>query len=161
MTKDDTTNEISPLEQKVFDLEAELVIAQELAEKEKSKALLALADLQNFQRREQENKANWGTMAVCDFWKKNTKSLLELQLASSHTEDEAVKSVIEKYLEALSASGLSVIAPEAGTLVDTDLHEVLMAAEGKPGTVVQVLEPGWKYNETTLVPAKVSAAPQA
>lgn len=160
MTKKDSKTEKSPLEDRILELENQLLKMQTLAEEEKSKGLRALADLQNFQRREQENKANWGTMAVCDFWKKNTKSLLELQLAASHTEDEAVKSVIEKYLEALAGSGLSVIAPEPGEEVDTNLHEVLMAAEGTPGTIVQVLEPGWKYNETTLMPAKVSAAPQ-
>lgn len=161
MTKNQKGSELNPLEQKIIALEAELLATQALAEEEKNKGLRALADLQNQQRREQENRANWGNMAVSDFWRKNTKSLLELQLAASHTEDAAVKNVIEKYLQALGEMGLSMIAPEAGERLDTDLHDVLMAAEGKPGTIVQVLEPGWRYKETTLVPAKVSAASES
>lgn len=161
MTKNQKDSELNPLEQKIIALEAELLATQALAEEEKNKGLRALADLQNQQRREQENRANWGNMAVSDFWRKNTKSLLELQLAASHTEDAAVKNVIEKYLQALGEMGLSMIAPEAGERLDTDLHDVLMAAEGKPGTIVQVLEPGWRYKETTLVPAKVSAASES
>lgn len=161
MKKEKPSSKINPLEKKILDLEAQLLTAQALADEEKNKALRALADLQNYQRREQENRANWGNMAVTDFWRKNTKSLLELQLAASHTSDAAVKNVIEKYLQALGDMGLSMIAPEAGEVLNTDLHDVLMAAEGKPGTIVQVLEPGWKYKEITLVPAKVSAAPQS
>lgn len=161
MTKDKKTQKNNPLEKKILELEAELLGAHNLVEEERSKALRALADLQNYQRREQENRANWGNMAVIDFWRKNTKSLLELQLAASHTKDEAVKNVIEKYLQALGDMGLSMISPEAGEVLNTDFHDVLMAAEGTPGTIVQVLEPGWKYKDTTLVPAKVSAAPQS
>ncbi len=55
--------------------------------------------------------------------------------------------------------GIEKIAPVAGEILDPDQHEVLMVAEGKAGTIVQVLEPGWKYLGKVLVAAKVSAVP--
>ena len=158
MTKEDTSP--SPLEDKIIELETALLEAQTQVETEKEKALRALADLQNFQRREAEMKAKWSDMAVSDFLKKGIKKMLELSLASTHTEDEDMKKVIESFFKNLAEQGLTALNPEAGADINPDEHEVLMTEEGDAGKIVRVLEPGWKYNEIVIQPAKVSAALQ-
>lgn len=150
----------SPLEERVEALEAEVSGLQGQLDDEKSKALRALADLQNYQRRETEARSGWSEMAVAEFLQKNLKKFLELQLAVEHTKDPDVAQVITSLFTELEKSGFQRIAPEVGTPLDPDLHEVLMAKEGKPGTVIQVLEPGWKYGNKTLQPAKVAASLQ-
>lgn len=158
MTKKD--DKPCPLETRIEELEEALLVAQEQVDTEKEKALRALADLQNFQRREAEMKTKWSDMAVSEFLKKNIKKLLELSLASTHTSDEDVKKVIESFFVSIGEQGLIAITPEAGSDLNTDEHEVLMTEEGDAGKIVRVLEPGWKYNDIVLQAAKVSAALQ-
>jgi molecular chaperone GrpE len=69
-----------------------------------------------------------------------------------------MKKVIGQFFEQLQKDGLEKIEPKTGEILDTNLHEVLIAAEGKAGTIVQTLEAGWKYKEMVISPAKVSAA---
>jgi molecular chaperone GrpE len=118
----------------------------------------ALADLENFRRRESENKKNWSNLAIAEFCRSQLKTFLELQMGVQHSTDEDVKKVVTKFFSNLSTSGLNMIEPKPGETIDPDKHEVLMAESGdNPGTIVQVLEPGWQFQETILAPAKVSA----
>lgn len=149
---------IDPLVEKVEELENQLLEAQNKYEEAESAKLRALADLQNFQRRQGEEKAQWSSFAVGNFIKSFLPRFLELQMGIDHSKDEDAKKVVEKFFEELTKQGLEKVNPEPGTAVDTNLHEVLMQAEGAPGTVVQVLEPGWKFGETIIAPAKVSGA---
>jgi molecular chaperone GrpE len=162
MTKKDqdstTTDDVNKVTQTIAALEAALLEAKTHVEQAKEAQLRALADLQNVQRREAENKQFWSQMAVSDFLRKFLPSLLELSLASAHTDDKDVKSVIEKFNTKIDDLGITKIEPVNGDPIDTDHHEVLMAAEGTPGTIVQTLELGWKYQDQVLLPAKVSAA---
>ncbi|HEY5714745.1 MAG TPA: nucleotide exchange factor GrpE [Candidatus Gracilibacteria bacterium] len=153
-------NTPSPLEQKVLELEQLLETAQLRLEESNSARLRALADLQNHQRREAENRASWGSIAVCTFLKHTIPSFLELQLGATHTSDANIKAVIDKFFTSLTQSGLQKIEPTAGDPLDTNAHEVMMQAEGKAGCVVSTLEPGWQYQNTVIIPAKVSAAMQ-
>ena len=148
----ETNNNLSPLEEKVTELETQL------ADAEGSK-MRALADLENFRRRESESRANWSAEAIANWVKQIIPSLQELMLGAEHTSDADVKAVISKFVNNLEKLGLEKINPEPGTPADHDLHEVLMTAEGEPGTVVQVLEPGWKVGPKVIIPAKISGAP--
>jgi molecular chaperone GrpE (heat shock protein) len=148
----------NPFLSRIEELESELLSATEkleLAENQKSRAL---ADLANFQRRETENRGKWSEMAISDFLKKSLPSFLELYLGLEHSEDENFHQVVNKFFENLAKNGLEKISPAAGDSIDPYLHEVLMIAEGEPGKVVKVLEPGWKFNSTVIQPAKISGA---
>ena len=149
---------MSPLQARVLELEAQLEELMTQLETEKEQRARAAADLQNFQRRQTEDKAAWSELAVVGFLRSFLPALLELSLGAEHTTDEGVKKVIEKFMTTAAGLGITKIAPEPGTPVDPNLHEVLMVAEGEPGAVVQLLEPGWQYGERVLVAAKVSAA---
>lgn len=157
-TKKDATMDLTVLTEKIEALEAELLATKNEVEKAKEGQIRALADLQNFQRREAENKKFWSQMAVEEFLRKFIPSFLELSLASAHTEDKDVKTVIEKFAAKMSDLGMVKIDPQPGEGLNPDEHEVLMTAEGEPGTIVQTLEIGWKYLDKALIPAKVSAA---
>ena len=143
---------------RIEELEAELLSITEKAESVENQKSRALADLANFQRREAENRMKWSEMAISDFLKKSLPSFLELYLGSEHSEDENFHQVVNKFFESLAKNGLEKISPATGDSIDPYMHEVLMIAEGEPGKVVKVLEPGWKFNTTVIQPAKISGA---
>ena len=60
--------------------------------------------------------------------------------------------------EELKKMGLHPIEPKKGDALDPQCHEVLMAEEGPVGTVIKTLDPGWKFGEIVLTPAKISGA---
>ncbi|PID70417.1 nucleotide exchange factor GrpE [bacterium DOLZORAL124_38_8] len=157
-TQETTLNGLEELTAKIETLEADLAAAQTETETAKEAQMRALADLANFQRRETENKKLWSQFAVADFLKKVIPSFLELKLGADHSQDESIKQVVEKLWKNLETVGLTAINPAPETEVNPNEHEVLMVAEGQPGCIVQVLEPGWKLHEQVILPAKVSAA---
>ena len=150
--------EIDGFAAQVENLETQISELQEQLAAANSQKMRALADLENYRRRESEQKAQWSKIVVSDFIKKVLPSFLELSLGASHSEDEAVKKVIEKFFETLGKEGLAKIEPTPGELIDPQFHEVLMAEEGEAGTVVKILEPGWKYQDIVMIPAKISGA---
>ena len=133
-------------------------LESKLQEAEQTK-LRVLADLENFKRREGEARARWSQDATADWVKNILPSLQELLLGAEHTKDEDIQKVITRFMGKLEAQGLTKIMPQPGEEINPDEHVVLMAAEGVPGTVVQILEPGWKLQETVILPAKISGAP--
>ena len=146
---------------KILELEQALEEAMAKLEEAESTKLRALADLQNYQRREAEQRTQWGDLAVGSFLKAVLPSFLELQLGAQHSSDQGVKQVVDKFFGNLSQGGLSKIEPQPGDVLDPNFHEVMMTAEGESGKIVQTLESGWQYKNTVLIPAKVSAAMQS
>lgn len=154
--KDETAT--SPLEDRIVELEAELETAQAQAEEAKAASLRALADLENFRRRQAGQQAQWSSQAVSAFLRTVLPSFLELSLGASHSQDEAMQQVVEKFFDSLRKQGLQHISPKAGEAIDPEKHEVLMVEEGDAGTIVRCLEIGWQFNDQVIQPAKVSGA---
>lgn len=146
------------LAQKIEKMETEILALQSKLEQGEESKLRALADLQNYQRRETGNKKNWSEQAVCEFLSVILPNFLELGLGAEHSENEDFQKVVAKFFEKLSTQGVEKIQPTEGEKVDPTFHEVVMVGKGKSGEVVAVLEPGWKFGETVISPAKVSAA---
>lgn len=159
MNQKKTDAKLNPLQEKVLELESALETAQAEAEEAKAASLRALADLENFRRRQSGEQAKWSEQAVTDFLRKVLPSFLELSLGASHSEDEGMQQVVEKFFDNLRQQGLTDINPAAGEAIDPEQHEVLMVEEGQAGTVVRCLEIGWAFNQTVIQPAKVSGAP--
>ncbi len=150
----------SPLEDRIFELEAALEAAQTELETAKDGQVRALADLENFRRRQTEEQATWHKRAVLGFFQRIMPNLLELSLGAAHSIDEAAKSTINKFFADLSKHGFNKIEPQPGDSIDADRHEVLMAEDGEPGKVVRCLELGWEYDGHVVAPAKISGTPQ-
>ena len=158
-TNDGTTNNnlsekkvLASLKEKITELESQLKNAEQAK-------MRALADLENFRRREGESRTNWSRDAIADWTRNFIPSLQELLLGAEHTSDKDVQKVIEKFMGKLDKQGLKKIAPTTGDEINPNEHSVLMAADGEPGKVVQVLEAGWKLGENVILPAKISGAP--
>lgn len=157
MTDSKKGDDKAPLVQRLEELEAQLTdfeARMTAAEEQKNRAL---ADMENFRRRETEQRQNWTTVGIAEWLKRVLPTLFELQLGGAHTQDEDVKKVIEKFFGSLSDQGLQVIVPAEGDEVNPEFHEVLLAEKGESGKIIRVLEPGWQFREIVLVPAKVSA----
>jgi len=148
-------------DKKTIEFETQIQALEEALEAEKEAKLRIFADLENFRRRESENKKNWVSYGIAEFVKQILPQVQTLRLAAEHTEDVDAKKALEQFLEKLSGQGLVLIQPEAGETLDPEKHEVMMVAEGAAGTVVQTLEPGWQFQEIVIAPAKVSAAPSS
>lgn len=152
MTDEKLITKIKELEQQLSDA----LDAQQVAEDSR---IRALADLENFRRREMASRATWTENAVADWVRNLLPNLLELQLGAEHCSDVDTAGVIGKFLDGLRTAGLEKIAPEVGSEIDPEQHEVVMTAEGEPGTIGQVLEPGWRLEAQVLRPAKISGVP--
>lgn len=152
--------EYTAIELQIESLENQLMEAQNKCDEAESMKLRALADLQNFQRRADEERIRWSSISVGNFIKGFLPRFLELQLGVANTDDEDAKKVVSQFFDQLTKEGLVKIEPQAGDDIDTDFHEVLMVAEGESGKIVQTLEAGWKYKDMIISPAKVSAANQ-
>lgn len=153
-------DQANPLEKRVEELETLAETLQSQLEEAKDGQIRALADLENFRRRQSQSQASWTEAAIAGFLKKMTPNLLELSLGALHSADETAKRTIDKFFTDLHKHGFTKIEPAAGETVDADRHEVLMAEEGEAGKVVRCLEIGWEFNGQIITPAKVSAAPQ-
>ena len=132
---------------------------ESLLEKEQAKTLRILADLENVKRREIENKAQWSDLAVVHFVRKILPCLSELQKGKEHSQDKALGEVIKKLMNTLEKTGLKQMTPSEKTTIDPHEHEVVLTDQGTKGCIVKTLEPGWKFNDTIILPAKVSACP--
>jgi len=154
--KPTTDNKKNSLLQKVEELEQLLKKAQTELESAENTKLRALADLQNFQRRQAEMQAKWGQMAVAEFLKSLIPTLKELVLAHEHCADNDIKKVLEKFLQSFDGAGLQMVNPGAGDEFSPEIHEAVTTEKGAENTVVKTLEVGWKFQDTLLATAKVS-----
>jgi len=143
---------------RIEELEAQLEAVSGELEEAKSAQLRALADLQNVQRREGDNKKNWVSFGIAEFVKPLLPRFLELQLGAEHSDDKDMRKAVEHFFNELKKVGVEPINPKKGEAINPDFHEVLMTEEGKPGTVTKVLEQGWRVGDIVLTPAKVAAA---
>ncbi len=158
MTKKKQVPKKTAIETKIEELEAQLLECQEKVEEAENAKLRALADLNNYQRRSAQEQVKWSEISVGNFIKSFLPRFLELQLGVANTKDKDVQKIVLQFFDQLKKEGLEKIEPKKGETLDTNLHEVLMAAEGEKGTVVATLEAGWKYKDMIISPAKVSAS---
>lgn len=136
-------------------LQAELAAMTETAKR-------AMADLQNFKRRTEEERgeiqvyANMRLLEAIFPALDNFARAFEI-IPEDLEEEEWVKGIqgIESNLmNALTALGLERI-DQTGVPVDPNKHEVLMEGEGPAGQVMQVFEKGYAFKGKTIRPAKV------
>jgi molecular chaperone GrpE len=149
---------------------AELQERIEALERERDEYLDSLqrlkAEFDNFRKRtarEQESFAAWAG-------EKLLKELLPvlddleraLEAAEDHEEaklEEGVRLVHRSLLDALQKHGLELI--EANGAFDPHVHEALLtqpAGDAEPGSVLQVLQKGYRLGDRVLRPARVVVA---
>ena len=133
-----------------------LELTQELAQ-EKTKKLRLLADLANFQKREEAQRLKWIDLGIAEFLLQFLPGLNEIYLGVRHAKNEDLSKTMDKFFANLEKIGISRIYPKSGEKVNIDLHNVLLLEKGQKGKIVRVIESGWIFRGKTLLPAKVSA----
>ncbi len=157
--------DIDPDDGRVAELEAKLEDAE-------ARALRAMADFQNFQRRAANNEVEArkqgvtavvsGLLPVLD----NFELALQQKDAGGTAEQilGGVEMVKGELLRALEMQGVTPIRPEPGDELDPGAHEAVsqMPAEGiDPGRIAQVFQVGYMFGDRVLRPAKVMVASEA
>lgn len=149
--KNTTTNAI-PLE------DYEKIVAQlELAQEGEKRAL---ADYQNLQRRQQEERARLVQLAASDLIQSLVEPLNNLQLAAKNLDDQGLNMVISQFLQALTDNGLEVLGDDLiGQPFDVELMEAVERKDQsipvEKATVQTVTSPGYRLNGHILKHAKV------
>ncbi len=132
------------------------------AEELKNALARAMADLQNFKRRSEEDRGRTVRFANMDLLKALLPVLNNLQRSADHLPQElkadewakgvmGVHSDMQKILEKL---GLKKI-PTIGEALNPQMHEALMSGPGKKDRIVEEFEAGYTYHGEVISPAKV------
>jgi molecular chaperone GrpE len=144
----------------------------ELAET-KDKLLRALADTENQRRRAQRDREDASKYAAANFAKDMLDVADNLRRALEHIDpaalqDERAKGLIEgiaaterALLTALERHGIKRIEPQLGERFDPNSHEAMFEVPntGQPGgSIVQVVQSGYRMHERLLRPAMVGVA---
>ena len=156
---------------------AELAVRLNKSEAEladtKDKLLRALAETENQRRRAQRDREDARKYAASNF----AKDMLDVadnlrralgSLDPASLQDERAKALVEgvaaterALLAALERHGIKRIEPEIGERFDPNLHEAMFEVPntGKPGgSVVQVVQAGYRMHDRLLRPAMVGVA---
>ena len=145
----------------MIQLQADLAAMTETAKR-------ALADLQNFKRHAEEERAELQVYANMKLLQALFPALDNFARAFTTIPEElkanewvkGIEAIEANLLSALTNLGLEIIDP-AGLPADPHRHEILMETEGPTGQVVQVFEKGYAFNGKTVRPAKVSVGKKA
>jgi molecular chaperone GrpE len=176
MSQDGNETSVSPdsgaapatAEERLARLEAELAEA-------KDRLLRALAETENVRRRAERERADASKYGAGAFAKDllnvadNLRRALEAappeQVADERTRNllQGVAATERELLAAFERNGIRRIEP-AGERFDHNLHQAIFEVESTgqpPGTVVQVLQPGYVMHDRLLRPAMVGVAKAA
>lgn len=153
------------LEKRVAGLEAELA-------EMKDRMLRALADAENTRRRAQREREETQKYAIADFARDllgtadNLRRALE-SLPESEVQDARARSLLEgvaaterELLSAFERRGIGRFDPK-GERFDHNRHQAIYEVateEARPGTIVEVLQPGYLLHDRLLRPAMVGVA---
>lgn len=155
MTDEQQTAQQSNQNDELQQLQAELAAMTETAKR-------ALADLQNYKRRTEEERAEIQVFANMKLLQAIFPALDNFTRAFETIPEElksnewvkGIQLIEENLMNALKTLGLETI-DQTGIPVDPNVHEVLMEGEGAAGQVVQIFEKGYRFSGKTIRPAKV------
>ncbi len=150
-------------------LERELMEARSQLETAFADVLRARAEVDNIRKRAQRDVEQAHRYAleryvtellpVCDGME------LGVQAAAVTTDIQALREGMEltfrMFTEAVGRTGVETIAPAAGERFDPELHQAMgmeEASDCPPGSVVRVLQKGYRLNDRLLRPALVVVA---
>ena len=150
--------EIQKLKEKIKELEAE-------KEELKDSLIRKVAEFENYKRRTENDQLNLIKYAAEPFIVSVLQVYDDLERSLKHAEEsnnsdslkEGLKLVFNKFTKVLEEQGVEKIKAK-GEPFDFNLHEALMQqpAQGvPPHTVLEEVEPGYKYKDKVIRHAKV------
>ncbi len=165
-TTDETTQDTnqtpqtnSPLAAKILELEQQLNEANQKADEMTGAAQRALADLQNFKRRTEEERSRFAQMASAGIVNAILPHLDNFHRAFEHAPEsnewaESIKKITQDLEASLAAQGLQKIEV-VGQKLDPNQHEALLQGPGEKDIIIEELEPGYMLGQYVVKPAKV------
>jgi molecular chaperone GrpE len=157
---DDVAPHVAPLPDVAEEADEIEELTKKVAEYD-SKYKRALADYQNLEKRVAEGRSELAAWASAEVIKKILPVMDHFDKAlSGATEEEAksgwykgVKMSVVQLQQVMRDEGLEQI--ETDGQFDPTLHEAVDTKEGKEGTILEVVEKGWKLNGKIVKPARV------
>lgn len=160
---DNATPPANPLPEEPLEFD---IIRQEL---EQSKAQLeqltvisqqALADLQNYKRRTEEEKSAFICFANAELIKMLIPAIDNIHRALLHEPKDTewtkgAEQTMRQLIEALNKIGLTQMETN-GQKFDPNLHEALLTAPGEKDIVLQELEKGYNFKDKVIKRARVT-----
>jgi molecular chaperone GrpE len=153
-------------------VEERLAAAEAEAAEFKDKALRALAEVENVRRRAQREREDAVKYGVTNFARELLSAADNLRRAvasvpEGQAMDEATRNLLagvaateRELLAAFEKNGIKRIDPK-GERFDHNFHQAIFEAESTgqpPGTIVEVLQPGYVLHDRLLRPAMVGVA---
>jgi molecular chaperone GrpE len=149
------------------------VLNRQLAEAN-DKTLRALAEADNTRKRAERDRQDTAKFSVANF----ARSLLSVsdnlrRALNAIPQDQresnpqlkniyvGVEATERELLRAFESNGIKKVEPATGDKFDPNMHEVIYETppgSGVPGTIMQVIEPGYVIHERLLRPARVAVA---
>lgn len=159
------TEDSADIEPTPQDLESQLEAVRSEADAAREQYLRAVAELENVRRRaarDVENAHKYGVERMASELLAVKDSMeIGLQAAEASDEDSAVaegfRATLKLLDQCLAKFGISEIDPEDETF-DPELHEAMAAqpsATHEPGTVMMVVQKGYRIHDRLLRPARV------
>ena len=156
---------------------AEIEELKKALEDSEDAKLRALAETENIRRRmdkEKQDNARYGTvplakdlLSVLDNFERallaspketKNKNDIEKNYNSLH---EGVSLTLKEIISIFNRNGIEIINPEKGETFDHNIHQAMLEVvtdEFKPGSVCEVLQPGYKIYDRLLRPAMVGVS---
>lgn len=155
----DDTQTATGTTQDIEKLQAELEQAQAKLGDMTRVTQQALADLQNFRRRSEEEKIAFVEFANAELVKTLLPALTNIARALQHEPKDAewvkgVEQTFKQLNDALEKHGLKQMVT-VGQKFDPKLHEALLMAPGEKDVVLEELEAGYLLGERVIKPARV------
>ena len=154
---------LSAVEEELQEAKKLLAEAEEKLNEMTEMAKRAAADLQNYKRRTDEERADLKVYANLHLLQNIFPALDNFQRALPQMPEELqdnewVKGILaieQQLMGGLMSLGLEEIPCETGTKFDPNLHEALMQDNGEKDTVLDCFEKGYTWNGMVVRPAKV------
>jgi len=135
---------------------------EEQIEELKNQLARAMADLQNYKRRAEEDKMQFVKFANVELLKELLPTIDNFHRSCEHLPDElkddawakgvmATHDELMKTLEKIGVKRMECV----GQKLDPNKHEAMTAGPGEKDVIIEEFESGYELNEQTLKPAKV------
>jgi len=114
----------------------------------------SLADYSNLEKRIENQRQLFVTLATTSLLSKIIEVLDDLYLSNQHLKDSGLKMVIDKFVSVLESEGIEEIETEKLTF-NPESMDCVEVAPGKQDQVISVKKKGYRLNGHVIRPAQV------
>ena len=114
----------------------------------------SLADYANLEKRVENQRQFFVTLATTAVIIKMVEALDDFNLAYSHLQDAGLKMAIDKFIAALKSEGVEEVDP-LGSDFDPATMECVQTVDGEDNKVITVRKLGYKLNGQVIRPSQV------